>query len=609
MGKGSKLVPRAVRSSYLRKFTLIVVVIVIATGAFGFVIQGQVSGLLVERTNTEVESTAQLNANSVEAWADGKRQTARMLSNYQVSQTGNLTEIRERYRAELPELGDDVVDIHYLAYGSGEPTIHTSTDDGLVGTPGEPAGIDLGTLDVTWQNGSLGPWTEDVLVSHVYQRNGVKRIAFVAPIRGDDRSRAVMVVANATASSAAMDASFEGGFTRAVNDKSIVALSSDPKRIEREYLRGRETTAYERGSQGLVGTTSMTTTGGQELLVGYAPVERTEWVMITHVPRSEALALQQTVSRSLLALIGLFLAGFLVVGFTIGRGTTRSLQDLAGKARELEEGNLDADIRTDRVDEFGTVYDAFGEMRDSLRTQIEEAERARKEAEVARAEAMEVNEYLQGKAEEYSETMQRCARGDLTERMEADGENDAMDRIAEEFNEMIRELEMTTGQLKSFSVAVQEGGVEVRKSAVAVRDASEQVAESIQSISDDAFDQQERLETVADDIEEAADALESVAGDQPDVAESLDRIRAVGESVREAADLAENTLAESETVAGAAEEQAAELTEVSDQAEELTRNAEYLADGLENFETEQEHEFVFQTGAEAPTSGGQPGDR
>jgi hypothetical protein len=48
MGLGIALLPAAVRKSYLRKFTLVFVLIVVATGAFGFVIQGQVAGLLVE---------------------------------------------------------------------------------------------------------------------------------------------------------------------------------------------------------------------------------------------------------------------------------------------------------------------------------------------------------------------------------------------------------------------------------------------------------------------------------------------------------------------------------------------------------------------------------
>jgi len=54
---------------------------------------------------------------------------------------------------------------------------------------------------------------------------------------------------------------------------------------------------------------------------------------------------------------------------------------------------------------------------------------------------MEVNNYLQQKADEFSQAMEATAAGDMTQRMETEGENESMDRIANEFNSMIEELE------------------------------------------------------------------------------------------------------------------------------------------------------------------------
>jgi methyl-accepting chemotaxis protein len=296
--------------------------------------------------------------------------------------------------------------------------------------------------------------------------------------------------------------------------------------------------------------------------------------------------------------------GFVIVliGAVLGFNTSRSIDRLTGKAEKIEEGNLDVDISSGRIDNIGRLYDGFANMRDALRQQIEEAEAARKEAEVSRAEAMEMNNYLQEKAEEYSEIMQACARGDLTRRMEPEGENEAMDQIAADFNEMITELEMTTGQLKTFADEVEEGGQSLQQSAETVRDASEQVADSVQKISDDAYDQKERLQRISERMDEVATTLEELADDHPDLEfdEALSNIRDVASDIEQAVELGEQTMSESENVAGAAEEQAAELNEVSARAEELTRYAQYLGDGLGNFETEEEHEFVFQTGASSP---------
>ncbi len=43
---------------------------------------------------------------------------------------------------------------------------------------------------------------------------------------------------------------------------------------------------------------------------------------------------------------------------------------------------------------------------------------------MSRAEALEVNKYLQKKAEEFSDVMEETTAGNLTERMATDGEND-----------------------------------------------------------------------------------------------------------------------------------------------------------------------------------------
>jgi len=264
----------------------------------------------------------------------------------------------------------------------------------------------------------------------------------------------------------------------------------------------------------------------------------------------------------------------------------------------MRQGNLDVEIDTSRIDNIGRLYSGFADMRDALKEQISEAERAQKEAEVSRAEALEVNKYLQKKAEEFSDVMEETAAGNLTERMATDGENESMDRIAGEFNGMVDELEKTIGQLNSFADEVAESGDVVLSSAESVRDASEQVAESTQKISDDAYDQKDRLATISEDLDTLVDTLEDLEAANPDIdlGDSLERFRTVATTLQSAAETSDQMMAETQTVAGAAEEQAAELNEVSSRAEQLKRYAKPLGDILNRFETEAEHEFVFSGG-------------
>jgi methyl-accepting chemotaxis protein len=326
-------------------------------------------------------------------------------------------------------------------------------------------------------------------------------------------------------------------------------------------------------------------------------VGEVEWVVVTSIPESDAFAVRDTVALNVLFIIVSALVALALLGLIIGRQTLSPLRDLQTKANQMEDGDLDVDMSTSRIDEFGDLYGAFDSMRGSLKDRITETESARKEAEVARAEAEEMASYLQDKAEEYSEIMDNVGSGDLTQRMTTDGEEESMDRIAEEFNEMIEELEKTTGQLKSYVDEVEEAGAEVEQSALTVREASEQVADSIQKISDDAYDQKERLQTVSESVDAVVASLDAFAADHDvDLDDELADIEDLSATIGEIADLSEETMAESENVAGAAEEQAAELNEVSERANDLQNYAQPLRDILDRFETEAEHEFVFSVG-------------
>jgi methyl-accepting chemotaxis protein len=297
--------------------------------------------------------------------------------------------------------------------------------------------------------------------------------------------------------------------------------------------------------------------------------------------------------RGLFALMVFFLLGYIAALGVAVSGYDTVFQILVGLVFLFGAAFVFLVVNTGLV----TVNDLQDQMEEAQEAR-QDAEHARKEAETSRAEAIELNNYLQQKADEYAEIMQQCGVGDLTQRMEPDGENDAMDRIASEFNEMIEELEKTTGQLKSFADQVDTAGQVVQSSSESVREASEQVADSIQRISDDAYDQKERLQGISETMDKLVDDLERVDNENPeiDLSESLDRIDSIVEQVNDVVELSEETLAESENVAGAAEEQAAELNEVSQRAEDLTRYAEPLREVLDRFETEAEHEFYFPTG-------------
>ena len=609
------VVPNFIRKRFALKFLIVLLLMGVAIGAVGAVATDQISEQTQDRIEGEYRGLAVQESNLISQWAESNRLSTRLTSTSSEWAGEANSEMQQALRERANEdLSSDVRAVHVIEQRGDAYYAIASTR--------LPSGTQIDGGEQDWiADVSFGD-PSDVRVSNVYRTSGGPSVGFVSPVSNTENRYLMLEVATGGIASELQGAErAEGGFTMVVNASGVIQIdekATNPE-LDSEALQAYgDQTPIDRAlslsdqPSAVISERSNSQVMDEEYAVGFAPVlvsgAQDSWTVLVHAPTSVLFGFVQTVSQFGMLATGGAVLVMLVIGAVLGYNTSSSIERLTAKAEEMEEGNLDVDIESGRIDSIGRLYDGFGEMRDALREQIDEAERARKEAEVSRAEAMEMNTYLQDTAEQYSEIMQACARGDLTRRMEPEGENEAMDQIAEEFNEMLTELEMTTGQLKTFAVEVEESGRSVQQSAETVRDASEQVADSIQKISDDSYNQKERLQRISEEMDGVADQLEAFADRHPDVdfGDALDSIEEVASMIDEAAELGEETMAESENVAGAAEEQAAELNEVSSQAEELTRYAEYLGDGLSNFETEEEHEFVFQTGA-GSTGPGAPG--
>ena len=601
--------PDFIRRRFALKFMIVLLVMGLGIMALGAVGTARITEETENRIQSEYRGLAVQEQNVVDQWIQRNQLSTRLISgDTHIWEGDDSQAIRRSAQERLNNLPSDATSIYvFEGLGAGAEVVASTSSS---------PGTEMAELPQSWAVTKEFRYLDQVHTSTVYSTQNGPVVGFVSPV--PHTNRYVLVEASVRGMSQRFQGAdrVQGGFTLLVNGSGTVLVderrsisTADTDLTLSEYGSGQARQPVDSAlalSEELSGIDEMSANSNiidEPYTVGYAPVfilnGPGDWVVLVHAPRAEVFGFAQTVSDFGLLTTGAAVLLIGLIGAVLGYNTSSSINRLRGKAQEMEEGNLDIDIHSERIDDIGRLYGGFASMRDALREQIREAEQARKEAEVSRAEAMEMNNYLQKKAEEYSEIMQACSRGDLTRRMGPEGENDAMDRIAEDFNDMIAELEMTTGQLKTFAVEVEEGGRNVQQSAETVRDASEQVADSVQKISDDAYDQEERMQNISEEMGELADRLEGFAEEHPEVEfdDSLDAIKEVAEVVDQAVELGEETMAESENVAGAAEEQAAELNEVSAGAEELVRYAQYLGDGLSNFETEEEHEFVFQTGA------------
>ena len=564
--------PSAIRRRFLWKFVATVAVVAIVTAAVGLVALGGATATLNGQVGDRMTTTAELQADALDRWLEGHRNTALQIARRPGAKSGDVASVQQHlvtYRFD-----PDVIGVHYVAANG---TVLASTSEGRVGetvaeTPVGPA-LEAGV-----------PVGKTTTVDETYTRQGATVTGLVANAVGGEGY--VLLEASLDEPIAGFDPQGREGYTTLHDDEGVVFATSDdtgtvPRSVRRASNAGA---ALPEGSSGEA--------------LGHAPISDTDWVIVRHLPKAAAFGVRSDVTTgiALVTVVPLVLLGGLAV--VSGRRTGNALNRLTDKAEAIEAGDLEVDLDRRRADEIGRLTAAFDNMRESLQGQIQEARAARHEADVSRQEAIEMNRYLEATADEYSDILAQCASGDLTVRMEPDGEHDAMDRIATDFNEMMSELEKTTGQLKRFADDVADSAEQVEASTASLRQASEQVAESAQQVSIDAYQQQEHLAEISADMDRVAATLEKHAEKHPelDLEKPLERIRTVASMLADVAEISEETTAEAETVAGAAEEQTAELNEVSQQADTLRQYALPLGEVLGKFKTDADREFYFPSG-------------
>ena len=555
------LIPDRIRSRYLAKFATVVVVALLVTTLAGVYFQGQVSAELTHEKHSEMQTTAELEADALHGWVEEYEQSARMLSEFESMRAGGDT-AAEQMDHELEVMPESVVALHYVDLDSG--AVEISTSDAMAGT-------DIDALSLKWAHNSLNfSDSSQVAVSEGYENGGQERIAFVSPVA--ETGKAVMVVTDAGERAEHFRDPIAGGYTQVVNSAGIIEFSANESAALTEYRGGADAAVIQAGLDA-PGAVERDET---DEVVAYAPVAGTDWVVLAHAPQANAYVLRQAVTRDFAVLIGLALLGFVFIGLTIGRNTVTALNGLAERAEALSEGDLSITMdETGRIDEVGQAQQAFsdtkaylqtigdqadamarqdfgdaaleedvpGAIGDSLSTMhhdieefIVELEQSQANAEEAQTRAEEMATALEREAQEFSAVMDRAAAGDLSQRLDEDADNRAMADIATAFNEMLSQLELTVVGIQEFADDVAASAEQVAAGSQEVQAASHEVAQSVEDISGNTEQQHENLREVAGEMTDLSATIEEIASSADEVADQSGFAATRGEAGAEVAE-------------------------------------------------------------------------
>jgi len=549
----STLVPGVIKRRYAAKFVvsiLAVVLVIAAVGAVGYVQAGEI----VERdARNSLNSSGTMQADALGEWTEGMRvQTLSVAQSESVNDDG--AQLNSQLVAERQRLSTDVRAIHYVDLES--ETVIASTHNPLDGSS-------LDDVDEPWAETAADREVrgDEVRSSDAYRTANLddKVMAFTAPVPGEDA--VVVLVGTIEYRVSTLHQPEAGHSTIIVDTSGNVVLGDENGAIEAfgdERERELLVTAGETGE--------VRQDRRDGLVLSYAPVEGTNWIAVTAASTDRAFAVRDEVGRYVAAIVVVSLVALGGIAVILGRQTVPPLTRLRERAEQMEAGDLDVDLETRRKDEIGRLYAGFANMRDALREQIREAQRARQDAEAARAETERMNDHLETKAEEYQQVMETAAAGDLTARMDPESDNESMTQIGRTFNEMLGELEATTDRLKAFAGEVATASEQVTASSEEVRSASEQVTESIQQISDGAERQNESLQAVSGEMDGLSTTTEQIAASSNEVADIAERTARTGREGREAAQQAIEGM---NSIEAESEEAVAEIEQLQEEVAQI----------------------------------------
>ncbi|WP_248518210.1 methyl-accepting chemotaxis protein [Salinarchaeum laminariae] len=261
---------------------------------------------------------------------------------------------------------------------------------------------------------------------------------------------------------------------------------------------------------------------------------------------------------------------FALLAIVLGRGTSKSLRQLTARTEAVADGD-DASFETDRIDEVGDAYAAVSTLRDTTESRIESLESERESVADERESLAGDNDALLAEAERFSEVMDACADGDLTQRLDARTDHEAMAQVAGSFNRMLSELERTVVQVKRFTDVVDEASGDLQGSAQEIREASESVSQAVREISEGSGRQTDDLQAAAGEVRELSATIEEVAATTGTIAEESERVAGLADDGVSTATHAADQMHEAEDHTAA----------VADTIDLLNEDARRIAESIE----------------------------
>ncbi|SFR31036.1 MULTISPECIES: methyl-accepting chemotaxis protein [Halorubrum] len=236
------------------------------------------------------------------------------------------------------------------------------------------------------------------------------------------------------------------------------------------------------------------------------------------------------------------------------------------------------------------------ELAEQKQSEIQDVEAAKAEVEQRREEVERLNSHLETKADHYSAAMDRAADGDLTVRLDAESESEAMAQIGTAFNGMMDDIDEAMSEVRSFAREVSDASENTVRGVETASDRSEAVSRSVSEIAEGADEQREMLRQVSDEMNDLSATIEEVASSTETVVEVAEQTADIADEGEETAEAAIDRVEESREALDAA---AGTVQQLDERMEDIGEIVDLIGDIAE-----QTNLLALNANIEAARAGG-----
>jgi methyl-accepting chemotaxis protein len=334
---------------------------------------------------------------------------------------------------------------------------------------------------------------------------------------------------------------------------------------------------------------------GEDRVISYTKNEMTGWKLAGTVALSEFEKKASVILLPIGIALLLTLLVAAIISIFLSRTVTKPVKQLKEAMHEMKNGNLQASVSIDRVDEIGQLSDSFIEMSGQMRALIGEMAQITDHVTDASQTVVASAEENSAAAQEVSTTMQQIAAGSShqAELMEGNAKaaNVLADRIIQ-VQEQGEAIEKATQQMNQASVTGVEKVSFLKEKSLLTTEMTKEMITSIKKLDETSGSVQEIVHTISEIANQTNLLALNAAIEAARAGESGRGFAVVADEVRKLAEQTEGSLKEisnlisemqsvTQTTVGQVQEAAALILSQGEAVEETEQSFSAISDAVQ----------------------------